>query len=132
MPSIEFFTKKASDNDDLSNSVSPDFIANIDIDKKGLIVELKDYIIPHDYLISEKIEANVSSFSDLIDYWAIDFDHKGDFFNNTFVNYRTPKDRALKLKAGPFSLDRSKIYEILIKIIDIFGNETSKIYKIEN
>ena len=73
---------------------------------------------------------SIRKWSDWIDYWAIDFDFRKDTFNNGWTSYRTKKNRQLVLKAE-HQYDQSGKYKIFIKIIDIFGIDTSQIYEIE-
>jgi len=95
------------------------------------MVELLDYIIPFNDLLSDKIKENIKSFSDFIDYWAIDFDSQNNIFKNMWFSYRTLKVRTLTLKSDSYHYDKPGNYNILIKVIDIFGIESMKSYKIK-
>lgn len=44
-----------------------------------------------------------------------------------WVTYRTRKDRTLLLESNPHTFDEPGIYNVMVKVIDIFGNDTSKI-----
>ncbi len=89
--------------------------------------KLKNFVIPNTELIPEDVRAKVKKWSDYIDYWAVDWDFQNDTFMQGWVTYRTRKDR--KLLAGrrtPHTYEKPGKYRILVKVIDIFGNDTSQ------
>ena len=45
--------------------------------------------------------------------------------------YRTRKDRTLALASDTYTYERPGRYRVLVKVIDIFGNDTSQGYDIE-
>jgi len=106
------------------------FKVDIKVIKKQVEVELKDFVIPHTDLISSDVKNKIKKWTDWIDYWAIDFDYKQDSFNNGWTSYRTKKERKLSLKATNV-YEKPGRYKIFIKIIDIFGIDTSQIYEVE-
>jgi len=106
------------------------FKVNIKTEGKQLELELKDFVIPHTDLIPDEVKDKIKKWTDWIDYWAIDFDFKNDTFNNGWTSYRTKKDRALNLKAT-HKYDRPGRYKIFVKVIDIFGIDTSQVFEVE-
>ncbi|MGB4644392.1 MAG: DNA methyltransferase [Dictyoglomaceae bacterium] len=104
----------------------------VDIKPKGRDVELelKDFVIPHTDLIPDEVKDKIKKWTDWIDYWAVDFDFKNDTFNNGWTSYRTKKDRTLNLKAT-HTYEKSGKYKIFVKVIDIFGIDTSQIFEVE-
>jgi DNA modification methylase len=106
------------------------FDVSIKTKGKTVEVELKDFVIPHTDLIPDDVKDKIKKWTDWIDYWAIDFDFKNDTFNNGWTSYRTKKDRTLNLKAT-HTYDKPGKYKIFIKVIDIFGIDTSQIYEVE-
>lgn len=104
----------------------------VDITRKGkqIEVELKDFVIPHTDLIPNEVREKIKKWSDWIDYWAVDFDFKNDTFNNGWTSYRTKKDRKLSLKAT-HTYERAGKYKIFVKVIDIFGIDTSQVFEVE-
>jgi len=106
------------------------FKVDIKVQNRKIEVELIDFVIPHTDLISKDIKDKIKKWTDWIDYWAIDFDFRNDTFNNGWVSYRTKKDRNLTIKANHTYTEPRK-YKIFIKIIDIFGIDTSQIYEVE-
>ncbi|MHA1381743.1 MAG: site-specific DNA-methyltransferase [Candidatus Helarchaeota archaeon] len=101
----------------------------IEVKQKIIQITLKDFVIPHTDLISEEIKSKISKWNHWIDYWAIDFNFQNDSFNNNWTSFRTKKDHTLKLTAR-YKYDKSGKYKILIKVIDIFGVDTSQIYEV--
>jgi adenine-specific DNA-methyltransferase len=94
-------------------------------------IELKDFVIPNTELIPEEVRAKVKKWSDYIDYWAVDWDFRHDTFVQGWVAYRTRKDRTLALASDPHTYEKAGRYRALVKVIDIFGNDTSQAVEIE-
>ena len=70
-------------------------------------------------------------WSDYIDYWAVDWNFQNDTFMQGWVAYRTRKDRTLVLEADPYTYPAAGRYRLLIKVVDIFGNDTTQEFPIE-
>jgi adenine-specific DNA-methyltransferase len=58
---------------------------------------------------------------------AVDWQFQNDTFMQGWVTYRTRKDRKLALSADPHTYDQAGRYRILVKVVDIFGNDTMTI-----
>jgi adenine-specific DNA-methyltransferase len=92
------------------------------------------------------------SWTDWIDYWAVDFDFEsrpetirimmpdasgelrertqwtgGYIFENEWQSFRTRRNRSLELTSAPHEYPGKGRYKIAIKVIDIFGNDTTKV-----
>jgi DNA modification methylase len=99
--------------------------------KKGeYVCTLADFSTPNLDLIPEEVREKVKKWSDYVDYWAVDWNYQNDTFNHGFVTYRTKQDRNLALKSDPHDFDTPGKYQVMIKVIDIFGNDTSKIIEV--
>jgi len=99
--------------------------------KKGeYVCSLTDFSTPNLDLIPEEVREKVKKWSDYVDYWAVDWNYQNDTFNHGFVTYRTKQDRNLALKSDPHDFDTPGKYQVMIKVIDIFGNDTSKIIEV--
>lgn len=94
-------------------------------------VALKDFVIPNTELIPEDVRSKVTKWSDYIDYWAVDWDFRNDTFMQGWVAYRTRKERKLPLASDPHAYEKPGKYRILVKVIDIFGNDTSQAFDVE-
>ena len=100
--------------------------------KKGSVrVELKDFVIPNAELIPDDVRGKIREWSDYIDYWAVDWDFRNDTFMQGWVAYRTRKDRTLPLVSDPHVYEQPGKRRVLIKVIDIFGNDTSQALDVE-
>jgi adenine-specific DNA-methyltransferase len=99
--------------------------------KKGeYVCTLTDFSTPNLDLIPEEVREKVKKWSDYVDYWAVDWNYQNDTFNHGFVTYRTKQDRSLALKSDPHDFGAPGKYQVMIKVIDIFGNDTSKIIEV--
>ena len=94
-------------------------------------VTLKDFVIPNTELIPEDVRSKVKKWSDYIDYWAVDWDFGSDTFMQGWVAYRTRKERKLPLVSDTHVYEIPGKYRILVKVIDIFGNDTSQAFDVE-
>ncbi|MGI6306096.1 MAG: site-specific DNA-methyltransferase [Bacteroidales bacterium] len=103
-----------------------------EIETKALKVKVKleDFVIPHTDLIPPDVKESIKKWSDWIDYWAVDFEFQNDTFNNGWTSYRTKQERKLRLVAD-HEYSKPGTYKIFVKIIDIFGIDTSQVYEIK-
>jgi DNA modification methylase len=99
--------------------------------KLTALVALKDFVIPNTELIPEDVRSKVKKWSDYIDYWAVDWDFQNDTFMQGWVAYRTRKERKLPLASDAHAYEKPGKYRILVKVIDIFGNDTSQAFDVE-
>jgi len=69
---------------------------------------------------------------DFIDFWAVDFDyHPGQPFNHHWQAYRTRKDRKLPTITDPFVYADSGSHTVCVKVVDVFGVDTSITLEVE-
>jgi DNA modification methylase len=94
-------------------------------------VALTDFVIPNTDLIPEDVRSKVRKWSDYIDYWAVDWDFRNDTFMQGWVAYRTRKERKLPLSSDAHAYELPGKYRILVKVIDVFGNDTSQAFDME-
>ncbi len=98
---------------------------------RKVAIVLKDFAFPYADLIPDDVRSKVKKWSDYIDYWAVDWNFQNDTFMNGWVAYRTRKDRTLVLKSEPHVYEKPGTYTIMVKVIDIFGNDTSQAFELE-
>lgn len=96
------------------------------------VIELTDFVIPNLDLIPAEVKKLIKKWSDYIDYWSVDWDYKNDTFHNQWQSYRTKKDRSLELKTDPHEYKTRGVYKVMIKVIDIFGNDTTRLVEIKH
>jgi len=95
-------------------------------------------------------EVLTKKWSDWIDYWAVDYnfaDRKefvrviedgkekeiptGDYiFDNEWQEFRTKKKRNLELVSAPKELPKGN-YKVAVKVVDIFGNDTTRVIDVK-
>lgn len=107
---------------------------------KNVEIEIEQFYIPHIELVKEEeIREKIKNWSDFIDYWAIDWNYRNDTFHNEWQDFRTKKNPKIALKANSKESAGDKTtyyknpgkYNILVKVIDIFGNDTTEIVEVE-
>jgi adenine-specific DNA-methyltransferase len=105
---------------------------DLDVRRQGheACVVLKDFAIPSEELIPPKVRERVKSWSDLIDYWSVDYDFSDDVFHNQWQAYRTREIPALATQSDWHEYPEAGRFSIVVKIIDIFGNDTTKLAEV--
>lgn len=96
-------------------------------------------------------EVLTKSWADWIDYWAVDFDFESQrelirvvedevakqvwtgryIFENQWQSFRTRRDRDLELTSAVHSYDKPGTYKVAVKVIDVFGNDTTKVIPVK-
>jgi adenine-specific DNA-methyltransferase len=97
--------------------------------KRNAFLKLKDFVIPPDD-VPDEVRKAVKHWSQWIDYWAVDWDNRSDTFHNEWQTYRTRKDKSLQLEIMHTYADPGD-YTIVLKVIDILGNDTTKTVKVK-
>jgi len=93
-------------------------------------IYIKRFVIANPEYIPEEIRNSIKNYSSFIDYWAVDFDFKGDTFHNMRQEYRTKKDPNLRTQIR-YEYDKPGEYDALVKVVDILGNDTNKLLHIK-
>jgi len=103
----------------------------VDVKKRGKVVTLglTDFVIPLDD-VPDEIQKAITNWTQWIDYWAVDWEYKGDTFHNEWQTYRFRQSRSLE-KSVSHTYEEAGTYTILVKVIDILGNDTTKTLKVE-
>ncbi|HAW10275.1 MAG: DNA methyltransferase [Candidatus Dormibacteria bacterium] len=103
----------------------------VEVTRKGRAVtmQLSDFVIPIDD-VPEEVQRAITDWSQWIDYWAVDWDNKSDTFHNEWQAYRTRKEPTLP-KSAAHEYDAAGTYQVVVKVIDILGNDTTKTLKVE-
>jgi adenine-specific DNA-methyltransferase len=91
-------------------------------------IALTDFVIANTELIPPEVRTRIRKWADYVDYWAVDWDFRGDSFTQGWVTYRTRKDRSLELASDVHVYDKPGPYKVLVKVVDIFGNDTTRSY----
>ncbi len=94
-------------------------------------VVLKNFIIPNEDLVPAEVREKIKRWSDYVDFWGVDWDFQGDTFHNQWQSYRTRQHPALRLDSDWHTYDRPGKYQVMVKVIDIFGNDTTKLLQVD-
>ena len=104
--------------------------------KKQIDVKLMNFYpalteVPDKELEALKERAVKSPF-DFIDFWAIDFEYREDKpFEHHWQDYRTRKDRSLKTTSDlGWEYETKGLKRICVKVIDVFGIDTTKVIEV--
>ena len=140
---------------DFSVYYNQDTIANVEAELKNggskIVVENGQMIkVSKDKNGITKRTTLTNKWTDWIDYWAVDFNFEnkkeiirikkddgtieqvwsGDYiFENEWQSFRTKKDRNLELKSVFHECPKGR-RKIAIKVVDIFGNDTTKVIEV--
>lgn len=125
----EVLEKKAVEQGDIKFFELGALSVDANVKKRELIIELTDFVIPIDDVPEEARKA-IKHWSQMIDYWAVDWDFKDDTFHNQWQSYRTRQDPKLETKAK-YEYPDSGDYSVVVKVIDILGNDTTKTLEIK-
>ena len=96
---------------------------------KEVVLKITDFQLAPTAELAE-IASRVKDSRELIDYWAIDWDYKGDTFHNQWQSFRVKKNLKVEYEAKHKYETRGE-YQIMVKVIDVFGNDTNKVLKVK-
>lgn len=125
----EVLEKKAVEQGDIKFYELASLVIKTKTDKKKATVSLDNFIIPPDD-VPEEVQGKITHWSQWIDYWAIDWNYRDDTFHNEWQSYRTKQNPKIELSAVHL-YDKIGKYTVLVKVIDILGNDTTKAITIE-
>lgn len=125
----EVLEKKAVEQGDVHFFELGALSVDAKIKKRDLTLKLSDFVIPLDDVPAE-VRSAIKHWSQMVDYWAVDWDFKDDTFHNQWQSYRTRKNLKLELSVKHEYSDPGK-YTVVVKVIDILGNDTTKTLNVE-
>jgi adenine-specific DNA-methyltransferase len=125
----ELLEKKAVEQGDIKFFELAALSVSVKKKDKALRLELKDFIIPLDD-VPEDVRKAVTHWEQWIDYWAVDWDNSDDTFHNEWQSYRTRANKSLAREVT-HTYPRAGKYRVLVKVIDILGNDTTKLLSVE-
>jgi SAM-dependent methyltransferase len=124
----EVLEKKAVDQGDIRFYELASLTIKTTSAKKKATIVLDNFIIPPDD-IPEEVQGKITHWSQWIDYWAVDWNYRDDTFHNEWQSYRTRQNPAIDLSVAHI-YENSGNYTLLVKVIDILGNDTTKVIHI--
>ena len=125
----EVLDKKAVEQGDIRFFELAALSVSVKKAKRDVTLTLTDFVIPPDD-VPEEVSRAIKHWSQWIDYWAVDWDNKSDTFHNEWQTYRTRKSGDLQ-KTVTHTYDAPGEYTVVVKVIDILGNDTTKTLKVE-
>jgi len=124
----EVLEKKAVDQGDIMFYELASLQLDTKTEKLKLRIELENFTIPPDDVPVE-VQGKITHWSQWIDYWAVDWNYRDDTFHNEWQSYRTKQNSKLDLSVV-HQYEESGDYTVLVKVIDILGNDTTKVIHI--
>ncbi len=125
----EVLEKKAVEQGDIQFFELAALFVDTHVSGRTLTVELTNFVPPLDY-VPQEIRSKITAWGSWIDYWAVDFDFKGDTFHNEWQSYRTKANKAIATKTTNM-YDSAGTYCVNVKVIDILGNDTTRTLQVE-
>ncbi|HVZ79488.1 MAG TPA: site-specific DNA-methyltransferase [bacterium] len=125
----EVLDKKAVDQGDIKFFELSSLAVEIKSDELEATARLKDFVIVPEY-VPEDVQKAIRHWAQWIDYWAVDWDYKNDTFHNQWQSYRSRQNPELELNTA-HSYEAPGEYSVVVKVIDILGNDTTKLVKIK-
>jgi adenine-specific DNA-methyltransferase len=125
----EVLDKRAVEEGDIRFFELAALTVDVKVRKREVVLGIKDFVISPDDL-PEEARLAIRHWSQYIDYWAVDWDYKGDTFHNQWQTYRTRKSPKLGTSTE-HTYEKAGRYTILVKVIDILGNDTTKFLEVE-
>ena len=120
----EVLEKKAVEQGDIRFFELAALSVDVQQSGKSVTLSLQDFVIPVDD-VPQDVQKAITHWEQWIDYWAVDWDNKGDTFHNQWQAYRTRKEKGLQKQVAN-RYDAPGTYRIVVKVIDILGNDTTK------
>lgn len=124
----EVLEKKAVEQGDIKFYELASLSVKTKCEKKKAAIILDNFIIPPDD-VPEEVQGKITHWSQWIDYWAVDWNYKDDTFHNEWQSYRTKQNTKIELTANK-TYEQAGKYTVLVKVIDILGNDTTKAIQI--
>ncbi len=91
----EVLEKKAVEQGDISFFELAALAVDVAWSGKSVTLRLCDFCIPPDD-VPDEVQRAITHWEQWIDYWAVDWDFRGDTFHNQWQSYRTRKNRTLQ------------------------------------
>ena len=105
-----------------------DVSAKVNKKSQRLTLTLNNFIIQPDDVPKDVMQA-ITHWSQWIDYWAVDFNYHDDTFHNEWQSYRTKKNPEMDLSVAHYYQEKGN-YTVVVKVIDILGNDTTKLLEV--
>lgn len=125
----EVLEKKAVEQGDIKFYELASLSVETSTEDKKLTINLNDFIVPPDD-VPEEFRSNITHWQQWIDYWAVDWNFRDDTFHNEWQSYRTKKEPGIELSVT-HTYPKNGTHLVVVKVIDILGNDTTKLLEIK-
>ena len=125
----EVLEKKAVEQGDIRFYELASLSVKSTVTKRKVGLRLENFVLPPDDVPPE-VQRGITHWSQWIDYWSVDWNYRGDTFHNEWQSYRTKSQKELALSAE-WEYEEAGAYQVLVKVIDILGNDTTKAVQVE-
>jgi len=125
----EVLEKKAVEQGDIRFYELASLSVKSKVTKRKVVLRLENFVVPPDDVPPE-VQRGITHWSQWIDYWSVDWNYRGDTFHNEWQSYRTKSQKELALSAE-WEYEEAGAYQVLVKVIDILGNDTTKAVQVE-
>jgi len=125
----EVLDKRAVEQGDVYFFELASLDAKVKTTGKKVTITIKDFVIPADDVPAD-VQKEIKHWSQWIDYWAVDWNNKNDTFHNEWQEYRTREKPKLVTESSK-TYDEHGEYRIVVKVVDILGNDTTKMLQVK-
>jgi DNA modification methylase len=125
----EVLDKRAVEQGDVSFFELAALTVDCTVHGRTAVVRLADFMIPLDD-VPDEVQRSVKHWTEWVDYWAVDWNNRGDTFHNEWQAYRTRDERKLETETG-HEYKATGRYRVVVKVVDILGNDTTKTLDVE-
>jgi adenine specific DNA methylase Mod len=125
----EVLEKKAVEQGDIKFYELAYLSVKSELKKNALTLTLDCFVMPPDD-IPDEVREKITHWSQWIDYWSVDWNYREDTFHNEWQSYRTKQNPKIELTARNEYESKGK-FIVLVKVIDILGNDTTKALEID-
>jgi DNA modification methylase len=91
---------------------------------------LTGFELPGTRSVPENVRSSVATWSDYVDYWAVDWDSRGGAFRQDWASYRTRRRREICLTSQPYAYAEPGTYTMRVRVVDVFGGETTRAFAV--
>jgi hypothetical protein len=125
----EVLDKKAVEQGDIHFFELASLEVSVNATGKKATVTINSFTIPPDDVPAD-VQKEIKHWSQWIDYWAIDWNNKNDTFHNEWQEYRTREKPNLVTESSK-TYDEHGEYRVILKVVDILGNDTTKMLRVK-
>jgi adenine-specific DNA-methyltransferase len=93
--------------------------------RRRVSLDLRNFVMSLEHVPAD-VQAQIKTWVEWVDYWAVDWDNRSDPFHNEWQAYRTKKRPSLDTTATHEYASPGD-YRVVVKVIDILGNDTTQV-----